>query len=281
MGNRYLFSDPHHGHDAIYRFTDNAGAPLRPWAANAEEGDALMLEAWNGQIKPKDTVYVLGDVAIKRRALALLSRLNGRKILIRGNHDIFKLGDYIAHFEDIRGSHKIDQIILSHYLIHPASIPRWCHGNVHGHIHAQVVRHEQSGAEDLRYFNICVERLGLAPVPFEQVQALMAERYARRQRLSSLREVNAKIFTRYLDVIALVDDDPLKEHPRLSLDNLAWMCRTALETPMPDDKASRWLGFIQGCLAMRGLIDVDEERDLTRPLFHGCVAQAPPSLARS
>ncbi|MCE6958083.1 hypothetical protein LAZ40_03305 [Cereibacter sphaeroides] len=81
------------------------------------------------------------------------------------------------------------------------------------------------------------------------------------------------LFARYL---VLIDgqDDPLADDPRLSLANLAWMCRIAIEgaASLPVDKISRWLGFVQGCLAMRGLIDVDVERDFSRPLFHGAYA---------
>ena len=64
--------------------------------------------------------------------------------------------------------------------------------------------------------------------------------------------------------------DQLGNDTRLSLVNLSWMCRelTRAAATMPIDKAARWLGFIQGCLAMRGLIDVDAERDITRPIFH-------------
>ena len=35
-----------------------------------------------------------------------------------------------------------------------------------------------------------------------------------------------------------------------------------------EDKANRWLGFVQGVLTVGGAISVDIERDLTRPLFH-------------
>lgn len=36
----------------------------------------------------------------------------------------------------------------------------------------------------------------------------------------------------------------------------------------PVDKLNRWFGFIQGVLFTVGLIDILEERDRTRPLFH-------------
>lgn len=71
-----------------------------------------------------------------------------------------------------------------------------------------------------------------------------------------------------------------------SLANLAWMCRTAIaDGPnLPEDKVSRWLGFVQGGLAMRGLLDVGKERDVSRTLFHRAykaMGRVPPaSLAR-
>ena len=39
-------------------------------------------------------------------------------------------------------------------------------------------------------------------------------------------------------------------------------------TGWPVDKLNRWLGFVQGCLFMEGKLDVDEERNFTRSLFH-------------
>ena len=108
--------------------------------------------------------------------------------------------------------------------------------------------------------------------------------------MSDLKAVNIDLFRRYLGIIqsAVLEDntDKLSDHPRLSLKNLEWMCQTAIsQSPdMADDKASRWLGFVQGCLAMRDLINVDEERDITRPMFHSVYKKdgglAPGTLSR-
>lgn len=35
-----------------------------------------------------------------------------------------------------------------------------------------------------------------------------------------------------------------------------------------EDKANRWLGFVQGVLTVAGLLSVEDERNYTRPLFH-------------
>lgn len=47
-----------------------------------------LIANWNAVVAPEDTVYVLGDFALAARAVEqILPRLNGRKILILGNHD--------------------------------------------------------------------------------------------------------------------------------------------------------------------------------------------------
>ena len=48
------------------------------------------------------------------------------------------------------------------------------------------------------------------------------------------------------------------------------LCEEAIAngTDYPFDKMNRWLGFAQGVLAATGVIDVDAEREYTRPLLH-------------
>ncbi|MFX4299971.1 hypothetical protein [Pseudosulfitobacter pseudonitzschiae] len=87
-----------------------------------------------------------------------------------------------------------------------------------------------------------------------------------------------ELFARYRNIcqIARVHrEDPFGHDVRLSLENLVWMCTQCISNiaTWPDDKTGRWLGFVQGCLAMRGLIDVDRERDITRPMFHAILAE--------
>lgn len=52
--------------------------------------------------------------------------------------------------------------------------------------------------------------------------------------------------------------------------HLMWMLEAVRDSEtMPDTKKHRWLGFVQGVLSYQGLINVDEERDITRPIFNG------------
>lgn len=166
--NRFLLSDHHLGHNNIYSFLGNDGERIRPWAETAEQSDEMMIEAHNAVVKAGDTVYFMGDVAIRAKALSLLTRMNGRKILIRGNHDIFKMKQYAEHFADIRATHLLDKLLISHYPLHPSSVPEWAIGNAHGHTHEKPVL-GPDGTPDPRYINLCVEAVGLTPLTVEEV----------------------------------------------------------------------------------------------------------------
>jgi hypothetical protein len=58
--------------------------------------------------------------------------------------------------------------------------------------------------------------------------------------------------------------------PRTEFKMLHNMMDTLLEHAgeWPIDKTNRWIGFIQGILFVEGVLNIDEERDFTRPLFH-------------
>ncbi len=57
---------------------------------------------------------------------------------------------------------------------------------------------------------------------------------------------------------------------KTSIYNVRWMIEQLTEhlEDWPTDKISRWIGFIQGVGAVKGWLDVDKERNRTRPLFH-------------
>jgi calcineurin-like phosphoesterase family protein len=173
MPSVFLVSDTHFGHAGVCRFTRNDGVTkLRPWD-NAEEMDEEMVRRWNERVKPTDKVYHLGDVVINRKALKTLSRLNGDKVLIRGNHDIFPDVEYREYFRELRAYHVMNGMILSHIPIHPESLGRFG-VNIHGHLHANrvMVPLAMSGVPDRidkRYHCVCVEQTDFAPILFEDV----------------------------------------------------------------------------------------------------------------
>lgn len=169
MPNVFLVSDTHFGHVGVCKFLRNDGVTkLRPWTDPAEM-DEFMVEAWNSVVKPNDKVYHLGDVVINRRALPTIGRLNGDKVLIRGNHDIFRDTEYQQYFRELRAYHVMNGTILSHIPIHPASLGRFG-VNIHGHTHSNRVLNED-GSNDIRYHCVCVEQTDFKPISLEDVFA--------------------------------------------------------------------------------------------------------------
>jgi calcineurin-like phosphoesterase family protein len=173
----FLVSDTHFGHTGVCRFVRSDGVTkLRPWD-DPQEMDEAMIERWNERVRPNDKVYHLGDVVINRKALATLARLNGDKVLIRGNHDIFRDEEYRTYFRELRAYHVMNGMILSHIPVHEASLGRFG-VNIHGHLHANRVMKARGvnaktgevlyGNEiDVRYWCACVEQTDFAPILFE------------------------------------------------------------------------------------------------------------------
>jgi calcineurin-like phosphoesterase family protein len=144
-------------------FKRKDGTPLRDFPS-IQEHDETLIQRWNSVVGVDDKVYHLGDVGFKNStALAqILQRLNGTKVLIRGNHDNLKLSLYAQYFKDVRSGHVLDQILLAHIPIHPDSLGRW-KGQVHGHTHA-------NNLPDKRYMNVSVENINYTPIDFEEVR---------------------------------------------------------------------------------------------------------------
>ncbi len=171
MPSVFLVSDTHFGHAGVCRFLREDGTKLRPWD-NPDEMDEHMVKVWNETVRPNDKVYHLGDVVINRKALGILRRLNGDKVLIRGNHDIFRDDEYRQHFRELRAYHVMNGMILSHIPIHTESLGRFG-VNIHGHLHSNRVKiQKHAGATpviDPRYHCVCVEQTDFRPILFEDV----------------------------------------------------------------------------------------------------------------
>jgi calcineurin-like phosphoesterase family protein len=179
MPSIFLVSDTHFGHTGVCRFTrDDGVTKLRPWT-DPDEMDEEMVKRWNETVKPSDKVYHLGDVVINRKSLSIMHRLNGDKVLIRGNHDIFRDAEYREHFRELRAYHVMNGMILSHIPVHEESLGRFG-VNIHGHLHANRVKKPRgydvktgtmlySNEIDPRYHCVCVEQTDFRPILFEDV----------------------------------------------------------------------------------------------------------------
>lgn len=151
----WIISDTHFGHDNIIKYCN------RPFE-NVETMNEYMIEKWNSIIKDEDKVYHLGDVYFKDSSM--LSKLNGKKRLILGNHDNGKDQKLNSVFQKIISYRMMGEfgIILSHIPIHEGSIKEgWI--NVHGHIHDKPV-------PTMRHRNVCVEELDYRPINIEDLR---------------------------------------------------------------------------------------------------------------
>ena len=187
MPNTFFASDHHFDHDNILKFTNYDGSPVRTFDS-VEHMNEHMIQQHNSVVKPGDTCWFGGDVAIKRLGLRHVARLNGRKRLILGNHDIFKNKDYLnAGFEDLHSFRRFknaaggSSFVFTHIPVHSDSLGRWG-VNVHGHTHGNCVKlprgvDAKTGAilysdkDDPRYFNVSMERLDdYTPIALEDMR---------------------------------------------------------------------------------------------------------------
>lgn len=147
-----------------------------------EEMYQYFLEHWNAKVTNGDTVYILGDVAFRGKneeLIALVARLKGHKILVRGNHDDLSDYRYAQLFADIVDYAEIKDVaegknyklVLSHYPIlfwkdqHRGAILLYGHTHQTGEdtffqncirqMNADIVmRRHQTGGKEIRAINV-------------------------------------------------------------------------------------------------------------------------------
>lgn len=159
LHDKWFTSDHHFFHANILKFVNDQGKRIRPFNS-LEEMHELMIERWNGLVKPQDFVYHLGDVTFQYHGPFnnVMSRLNGQKRLVVGNHDKLKNPSLLKWFDKVMLWHgfKEQDFTASHMPLRLESL-RDGHFNVHGHTH-------QNSLEDTHFINVCVEVRDYYPV---------------------------------------------------------------------------------------------------------------------
>lgn len=134
MSKKFYIADWHYGHANCIHF-DN-----RPFTSVEQMNEALV-ENWNDAVGKGDIVYILGDMfwCKATEAIPVLNKLNGQKILIKGNHDrchdstftnkFAKITEYLEVEDDGR------KVVLCHYPIpcYKNHFYGWYH--LYGHVH--------------------------------------------------------------------------------------------------------------------------------------------------
>ena len=131
----YFTSDTHFGDHRTLNIHK------RPFASVAEM-DAAMIEAWNATVGDADDIWHLGDFARKLADVpALLSRLQGRKHLIRGNNDDPGIGS-VPGWASVADYHELEEegrrLVLCHYPFRSWNGQARRAIDLHGHSHGRL-----------------------------------------------------------------------------------------------------------------------------------------------
>lgn len=208
MPNVFFTADLHFGHPKIIWYAE------RPFST-LEEMEQALVANWNAVIRdPEDLVWVLGDYALgdRGRALRMLSRLAGRKMLVSGNHDACSpvhpggwkhVAEYVdAGFEIVtpwtqtklpapRSGAKRQRVLLSHFPYdgdsgshHPdryraARLRDEGQPVLHGHVHDKfTLQHSAKGSIQI---NVGVDRWNYRPVAAGEIARLIDDAQNRRR----------------------------------------------------------------------------------------------------
>ncbi len=156
----FFTSDHHFGHANIIAFES------RPFA-DADAMTDAMVAKWNAVVGPEDKVFHLGDFSFlnQEKTSSIVSRLNGYKLLVLGNHDRGRSRTWWlkAGFDEVSEYPIIykEFFFLSHEPLYMNNHMPYV--NVHGHIHGQKYEGKQ-------HFNVCVEHWDYAPVSFDFIR---------------------------------------------------------------------------------------------------------------
>lgn len=103
---------------------------------NVFQHDEYLIEQWNKTVHKKDLTYILGDVTMETAEhYCQLDRLNGRKIVVLGNHDLIRdTKELLKYVENVAGMVDYKGYCLTHAPIHPSEI-HFYRANIHAHIH--------------------------------------------------------------------------------------------------------------------------------------------------
>lgn len=123
--------------------------------------DEAMIKNWNETVSNKDVVIHLGDFGLgsKEYLGSIIKRLNGKKILIMGNHD-----NYSEQWYRDAGFHTVSRfpILYNNYYL-------CCHAPIemsdklpffvcYGHVHTSEIYQDTATTKCF-----CVERIGYRP----------------------------------------------------------------------------------------------------------------------
>ena len=166
----FFTADTHFHHKNIIKYED------RPFTS-IEEMNETMIKKWNAKVKPNDSIYIIGDFIFSdgETANKLIKRLNGRKQLIKGNHDSFlrdrsfdrSLLEWVKDYYLLRINNM--KFILFHYPIQVWDCKHHDSIHLYGHVHSNKDNHHPLLIELGKAYNVGVDVNNYEPISLEEV----------------------------------------------------------------------------------------------------------------
>lgn len=161
----YFTADTHYYHKAMLNF--------RPQFRTVDEMNEALIENHNTLVRPTDTVFHLGDVSFGHAidTVSVLGQLNGRLVLIRGNHDKRLSDEVLAMFSEVHDYLEIDvmrqsgskqRICMLHFAMRVWNRSHYGAYHLHGHSHGNLRPYHRS-------MDVGVDANSLAPISFARV----------------------------------------------------------------------------------------------------------------
>ena len=168
----YFISDTHFNHTNIIKYCN------RPFK-DINEMNETIIKNWNELVTNDDIVYHLGDIAfgIKEDAIDIISLLNGKKYIVRGNHDKWNVNFYESCGLTILRNPPIKlekyKLLLSHVPVSDKLIPK-DYINLHGHIHNKnlyecIENYLPSEYSLEKHINISCDVTNFKPISIEDI----------------------------------------------------------------------------------------------------------------
>jgi calcineurin-like phosphoesterase family protein len=104
-----------------------------------------------------------------------------RKIVVQGNHDLPRhTKELLKHVESVCGALDYKGFCLTHIPIAEQELTGRHRGNIHGHLHKNIMLRnslmaDYLGQPDYRYFNVCCDVLNFTPITLIEIIEKMNE----------------------------------------------------------------------------------------------------------
>lgn len=177
----YFTSDPHFWHKNIIKYCD------RPFDS-VDDMNETLIENWNRVVGEDDLIFCLGDFSLGRETdtLDVLQRLNGHKVLIKGNHEksvmkkdytrnefnggIYDLLEIKVNDDEV--SDGFQDIVLCHYTMMTFNKSHRGAWQLFGHVHGNLDGDPRLSPNQ---FDVGVDSHNFTPIGYQEVKEIITK----------------------------------------------------------------------------------------------------------